>query len=90
MRLSRQWDRDFEQMGNQPGLNVGEVVIELGRDVAGMSSVQLDSSKLTVAAEGGQVIGVFLVLDDSHRLFVPWSNVTAIYDAPAKASKRKA
>jgi hypothetical protein len=82
MRLIGHWDQELAQLGNKPGLNEGAVVIELAVPVAGSNSITADSTDLAVGAEGGQVVGLFVTLD-GRRLFIPWSNVTGIIDAPA-------
>lgn len=71
------------EFGNRPDLNQGDVIIEVGKPVAGLKSVTAASEHLTVSAEAGQIHGLSVQLDDGRHLFIPWSNVTAIIDAPA-------
>ena len=89
MQLSGRWDLTLAEFGNRPDLNQGDVIIELGTPIDGMKSFTAASEKMTISAEGGQVLGLSVVLGDGRRLFVPWLNVTGIIDAPAESKKRK-
>ena len=83
MRVTGRWDQMLAEFGNTPDPNQGDVIIELGRPIAGMKSVTAASEHLTVSAEAGQIHGLSVVLDDGRHLLIPWSNVTGIIDAPA-------
>jgi hypothetical protein len=81
MKLSGRWDQELAQFGNLPGLNAGDVTIELGVAVEGKNAYTVDSDDVTFGAESGNVIGLSLKLADKRHLFIPWSNVTGIVDA---------
>ena len=84
MRVIGHWDQELAQFGNKPGLDEGDVIVELAVPVDGMKSVRCATSDLQVGAEGGQVIGVFPRLPDGRHLFIPWLNVIGIIDAPSE------
>lgn len=84
MRLISHWDQELAQFGNKPGMDEGDVIVELAVPVDGMKTVRCPTGSLEVGAEGGQVIGLFPQLADGRHLFIPWSNVTGIFDAPAE------
>jgi hypothetical protein len=81
MKLSGRWDQELAQFGNLPGLNQGDVTIELAIAVEGKNAYTVDSDDVTFGAESGNVIGLTLKLADKRHLFIPWSNVTGIVDA---------
>jgi hypothetical protein len=54
-----------------------------------MSSVTVDSDQLIIGAEAGQIVGLFVHLDDGRRLFIPGANVTGIVDAPKDSGKKR-
>jgi hypothetical protein len=83
MKLSGRWDQELAQFGNAPGLNAGDVTIELGTPVEGHDAYTVDSDAVTFGAESGNVIGLTIELADKRHLFIPWSNVTGIIDAAA-------
>lgn len=89
VRISTRWVQELEQFGNAPGLNQGDVVIELGQPVDGMEKITVASGKVSFGAEAGTVVGLIVELDGDRHLFVPWSNVTGFFDAPAASKKRK-
>lgn len=90
VRINTRWVQELEQFGNEPGLNQGDVVIELAKPVDGMEKITVASDKVSFGAEAGSVIGLSVELDGGRHLFVPWSNVTGFLDAPAVSKKRKA
>lgn len=75
--LNPSWAGILADLGNQPGLHSGDVVIEL----QGSEPVVCDSDDITVAAEGGTIHGLLLARD-GRRVFLPWHVVTSLYDAP--------
>jgi hypothetical protein len=81
MKLSGRWDQELAQFGNLPGLNRGDVTIELATPVEGKNAYTVDSDDVTFGAESGNVIGLTLQLADKRHLLIPWSNVTGIVDA---------
>jgi hypothetical protein len=81
MKLSGRWDQELAQFGNAPGLNQGDVTIELAIAVEGKNAYTVDSDDVTFGAESGNVVGLTLLLADKRHLFIPWSNVTGIVDA---------
>lgn len=89
VRINTRWVQELEQYGNEPGLNQGDVVIELGTPIDGMEKITVASDKVSFGAEAGTVVGVSVELDDGRHLFVPWANVTGFIDAPAAGKKRK-
>ena len=89
VRVNSRWVQELEQFGNKPGLNQGDVVIELDKPVDGLQSITVASDKVSFGAEAGSVVGVTVELGDGRHLFVPWSNVIGFIDAPAAAKKRK-
>jgi hypothetical protein len=90
VRINTRWVQELEQYGNEPGLNQGDVVIELDKPVDGMEKITVASGKVSFGAEAGSVIGLSVELDGGRHLFVPWANVTGFFDAPAVSKKRKA
>lgn len=90
VRVNTRWVQELEQFGNEPGLNQGDVVIELDKPVDGMQSITVASDKVSFGAEAGSVVGIVVELDDGRHMFVPWANVTGFIDAPAAGKKRKA
>ena len=88
MQVSSRWDQVLAEMGNKPDLNQGDVVIELDKAVAGQQSITAASEDMIIGAEAGQVVGLFVTLEDGRRLFIPGINVTAIVDAPKDSGKK--
>jgi hypothetical protein len=84
MRIIGHWDQVLAQFGNQPGLDEGEVLIELAQPIGGAESLRVPIGELDAAAEAGAVVGLFTRTSDGRRLFIPWSNVTGISDAPSR------
>jgi len=81
MRLVSHWDQKLSQFGDRPGLDSGNVTIELTAPIRGTKTVTVDSGDLEVAAESGSVIGLFVDLGDAKHLFIPWGNVACLHDA---------
>jgi len=81
MKISGRWDQELAQFGNLPGLNQGDVTIELAVAVEGKNAYTVSSDDVTFGAESGNVVGLTLLLADKRHLFIPWSNVTGIVDA---------
>ena len=81
MRLVSHWDQKLSQFGDRPGLDDGNVTIELTVPVRGTKTVTVESEDLEVAAEGGSVIGLFIDLSQGKHLFIPWGNVACMHDA---------
>jgi hypothetical protein len=79
--LSASWVQFMADIGNRPGAQQGDVLIELLSPVAGVQSITCPSSAVTIAAEAGQMVGL-LVFQHGRRLFIPAANVGAVIDAP--------
>jgi len=82
--LNSSWVQFLGDVGNKPGAQQGDVVVELAAPVNGLSSVTCPSADLNVAVEAGQFIAVHVMLKDGRRLFVPAGNIAGIIDAPVK------
>jgi hypothetical protein len=81
VNLNMRWDQALAQFGNRPGLNAGDITIELGTPIEGKDTYTVPSDAVSFGAEGGGVIGLAVELDDGRHLFIPWGNVTGIIDA---------
>lgn len=82
--LNSSWVQFLSDVGNQPGAQQGDVVVELAAPVGSLSSITCPSADLSVAVEAGQFIAVHVTLKDGRHLFIPAGNIAGIIDAPVK------
>jgi hypothetical protein len=80
--VNSSWIQFLSQLGNKPGAQQGDVVVELTAPVAGMHAITCPSIELSLALEAGAFLGAHVVLGDGRKLFVPAANIAGIIDAP--------
>jgi hypothetical protein len=90
VHLTGYWGEMLADVGNKPGAQQGDVIVQLSVPVGGVESFTCSSDALTAAGEAGQLITLAVRLEDGRHLLVPWVNVAGIIDAPAKEARRKA
>jgi hypothetical protein len=74
-------------MGDQDGPDLGNVVIELDRAVAGRKLWTVPSASVTIASEAGSVAGIEVTLPGGRRMFLLAANVLAIIDATTEGAE---
>lgn len=88
--LNSTWVQFLAQLGNEPGNQQGDVLIELAAPVEGQSSITCPTDTLNIAVEAGVLLALHVVLPDGRRVFIPAQNIAAIIDAPVAAHDKPA
>lgn len=79
MNISSNYASLLADLGNEPGLQQGDVLVRLGDG----RSERVPSADVTFLVEAGNLLGIHARLRDDRKVFWPASSVLAIEDAPA-------
>jgi hypothetical protein len=78
MQVSGRWADLLAEMGNEPGVQRGDVCVRLAPP---LQDEWLPSGDITFLAEAGNFYGIYAHLPDGRQAYWPASSVLAIEDA---------
>lgn len=84
MRWAADWTGFLQDIGNAEGSDAGDVVLELAAPVGGESLIRVSTNDVKAQVNGGELVGLTMILPGGRRAFIPWGNIAAILDAPSE------